>query len=179
VPDLTRSGASRVGESSAIVGEMFRRNPHVDRVIPGLSMGSAASARNAARLVRAGIDRVVDLREEGADVGHWPPQVLVSHIPLVDHGTPSVDELRYAGATVAGLVNQGRDVLVHCQAGVERTPTVVCAALLMMGWSLTEAYQRVAAARPEVAPTDGQLATLSALAAELSAHRRDPEETSR
>ena len=39
------------------------------------------------------------------------------------------------------------------------------------------AVQRVAAVRPEVAPTDGQLATLRALAAELS-ERRKPEEMS-
>ena len=131
-------------------------------------MGSAASSRHASRLARAGIDCVIDLREERADVGHWPPEVIVRHVPLVDHGTPTIDELRSAAATVSELVMQGHDVLVHCQAGVERTPTVVCAALVMMGWSLTEAYQRVAAVRPEVAPTDGQLATLNALAAELS-----------
>jgi hypothetical protein len=41
---------------------------------------------------------------------------------------------------------------------------VVCAALLMMGSSLTDAYQRVVEVRPEAAPTD---ATLRAFAAEL------------
>jgi protein-tyrosine phosphatase len=70
--------------------------------------------------------------------------------------------------TVSDLVKEGNDVLVHCQAGVERTPTVVCAALVMMGWSLTEAYQRVLEVRPEAAPTDGQLAVLRALSAELT-----------
>jgi len=152
---------------------MFRHHPDADRVIPGLWMGSAASARHAARLARAGIDCVVDLREEGANVGHWPQEVVVRHVPLVDHGTPTVDELQYAAATVSGLVNQGHDVLVHCHAGVERTPMVVCAALVIMGWSLTEAYRRVAEARPGIAPTDGQLAALSALASEVS-DRRDP-----
>jgi protein-tyrosine phosphatase len=153
---------------SAIVVEMFRRRLGTVRVIPGLSMGSAASARNGSRLAREGIDCIVDLRKEGLEVGHWPPKVPIRHIPLEDHGTPSVEELRDAAVTVSSLVNHGHEVLVHCQAGVERTPTVVCAALLTMGWSLGDAYQRVLQVRPEAAPTDGQVAALRALAAELS-----------
>ena len=147
---------------------MSRSPQGAARVIPGLSMGSAAAARHAARLTRDGIDCVVDLREEGADVGHWPPEVLVRHVPLVDHGTPSADELRDAAATVSSLVGQGHEVLVHCHAGVERTPMVVCAALVMMGWSLTDAYQRVLEVRPEAAPTDGQLGVLRVFAAEFA-----------
>jgi protein-tyrosine phosphatase len=86
----------------------------------------------------------------------------------VDHGTPSADELRDAAATVSSLVGQGHEVLVHCHAGVERTPMVVCAALVMMGWSLTDAYQRVLEVRPEAAPTDGQLGVLRVFAAEFA-----------
>ena len=148
---------------------MFRRRPDAVRVIPGLWMGSAPTGRDAVRLARDGIDCVVDLREEGAEVGHWPPEVLVRHVPLVDHGTPTVAELHDAAATVSALVQQGHEVLVHCHAGVERTPMVVCAALVMLGWSLTDAYQLVLEVRPEAAPTDGQLAVLRALSVELAA----------
>ena len=90
-------------------------------------------------------------------------------MPLVDHGAPGLDELRDAAATVSALVQQGHEVLVHCHAGIERTPMVVCAALVTMGWSLTDAYQRVLEVRPEAAPTDAQLAVLRALSAELAA----------
>jgi atypical dual specificity phosphatase len=177
LPVLTPPYISRRGGSSAIVVEMFRTRPDAVRVIPGLWIGSAAAARHASRLAREGIDCVVDLREEGADAGHWPAGVLVTHVPLVDHGAPTVEELRDTASTVYVLVCQGHEVLVHCHAGVERTPMVVCAALLLMGWSLTEAYQRVLEARPESAPTDGQLATLRALAGELSS-RQDSTSTS-
>jgi protein-tyrosine phosphatase len=80
-----------------------------------------------------------------------------------------LDQLRDLAAAVSSYVRQGREVLVHCHAGVERTPTAVCATLVTMGWSLTDAYQRVLEVRPESAPTDGQLATLRALANERSA----------
>jgi protein-tyrosine phosphatase len=99
--------------------------------------------------------------------------VFVRHLALVDHGTPTLDALREAATAVSDLVKQGHGVLVHCHAGVERTPMVVCAALMMMGWSLTDAYQRVLEVRSVSAPTDGQLTTLRALAAELAA-RHDP-----
>src|SRR6202162_6311263 len=104
---------------------MFGRRPDAVRVIPGLWMGSAASIRNGSRLARHGIDCVVDLREEGANVGEWAPHILITHIPRVDHGTPTSEELRDAAAKVSDLVKQGYEVLVHCHAGVERTPTVV------------------------------------------------------
>jgi hypothetical protein len=45
----------------------------------------------------------------------------------------------------------------------------VCATLVVMGWSLTEAYQRVLEVRPEAAPTDGQLTVLRALSAQFAA----------
>ena len=147
---------------------MFRRPPDAARVISGLWIGSAAAARHAARLARDGIDRVVDLREQGPEVSEWPPQILISHIPLEDHGTPTIEALQAAAGTVSDLVKQGHEVLVHCYAGIERTPMVVCAALVMMGWTLTEAYQRVVEVRPEAAPTDGQLAVLRTFAAEFA-----------
>jgi protein-tyrosine phosphatase len=111
------------------------------------------------------------LREEGPDVGEWPPQILMSHIPLADHGTPTIASLEAAATAVSDLVKEGHEVLVHCHAGVERTPTVVCAALVVMGWPLTDAYQRVLEVRPEAAPTDGQLAVLRAFAAARASDR--------
>ena len=48
---------------------------------------------------------------------------------------------------------------------------VTCAALLVMGWSLPDAYQRVLEVRSDSAPTDGQLATLRALADEIGITR--------
>ena len=150
---------------------MLRRRPDAVRVIPGLWMGSAPDNRQAARLARDGIDCVVDLREEGTKAGDWPPQVTVRHLALVDHGTPTLDRLREIATTVAGLVEQRHEVLVHCHAGIERTPMVTCAALLVMGWTLPDAYQRVLEVRPDSAPTDGQLATLRALADEIALTR--------
>jgi hypothetical protein len=51
---------------------------------------------------------------------------------------------------------------------------VACAALVVMGWSLSNAYQRVLEARPGSAPTDGQLETLRRLAEDLRKSQNAP-----
>ena len=145
---------------------VFRQRADADEIVPGLWVGSAPSSVQVAALVSAGIDAVVDLRAEDDAVRRaWPDYVAVQIAPLVDHGTPSVDALRAAANAVSELMGDGRTVLVHCHAGVERAPTVACAALILQGWSLEDAYRRVTERRSVAAPTDGQLASLRALLA--------------
>lgn len=133
-------------------------------MVPGLWLGSAPSTKHVHHLTKAGIDAVVDLRAEAdSNKSPWSPEVTVYSARLVDHGTPTVDELKEAASIVRDLMAGGRTVLVHCHAGLERAPTVACAALVLQGWSLEEAYRRVIDRRPSALPTDGQLAALRAL----------------
>jgi dual specificity phosphatase 3 len=134
-------------------------------VVPGLWVGAAPNHRQAQQLVRDGVDAVVDLRIERD--GHeevWPPGVELVRVGLQDHGPPTVDELRAAAQVVSDLMRRGREVLVHCHAGLERGPSVACAALVLQGWPLNEAFRRVTASRPHALPTEGQLAALRGLA---------------
>ena len=164
-PGFTLTSVVSTVLTRAVQG-VFRQRADADEIVPGLWVGSAPSAVHVAALVSAGIDAVVDLRAEDDSVRRqWPDFAAVHAIPLRDHGTPSLDELRAAATTVSDLVGEGRTVLVHCHAGVERAPTVACAALMVQGWSLEDAYRRVIEHRPAAAPTDGQLASLRALAA--------------
>jgi predicted protein tyrosine phosphatase len=134
-------------------------------VVPGLWVGSAPNHRQARQLVREGVDAVVDLRiERHGDEQIWPPAVEVVRVGLQDHGSPTVDELRAAAQAVSDLMRQGREVLVHCHAGLERGPSVACAALVLQGWPLIDAFRRVTTSRPHALPTEGQLAALRGLA---------------
>ena len=145
---------------------VFRQRADADEIVPGLWVGSAPSSVQVAALVSAGVDAVVDLRaEDDAARREWPDYVAVEIVPLVDHRTPSLDALRAAARSVSELMGAGRTVLVHCHAGVERAPTVACAALVLQGWSLEDAYRRVIERRSVAAPTDGQLASLRTLLA--------------
>lgn len=148
---------------------MFRRSVDAVEIVPGLWLGSAPSARQARDLHERGIEAVVDLRaERDGDAVVWPPEVEVRVAQLRDHGTPYARQLEGAAAVVADLMAQGRTVLVHCHAGIERAPTVACAALLLQGWTLDAAYQRVITSRPRALPTEGQLAALRELQANRS-----------
>lgn len=139
---------------------MIGKRPDAARVVPGLWIGSCPSRRQAHRLAADGINCAVDLRAEREAEWPWPDGVLLFAIPMIDHASPTVEELRTAAAAVADLVRQGNEVMVYCRAGLERSPTVVCAVLMLQGWSLTDAYRRVLACRPGTGPTEGQLATL-------------------
>lgn len=144
-----------------------RRRVDAVEIVPGLWVGSAPSAGQSATLVERGVDAVLDLRaEDDAKPLVWPDGVIVANAELRDHGTPTVAQLRGAAAMVKALVGNGRTVLVHCHAGVERAPMVACAVLVLQGWSLEDAYRRVSERRPQALPTDGQLAALRALAAQ-------------
>jgi len=46
----------------------------------------------------------------------------------------------------------GRAVLLHCDMGVNRSPTVALAFLLQKGYSLRSAYRRLQASRPQIDP---------------------------
>ncbi len=145
---------------------VFRQSIDAVEIVPGLWLGSTPTGRQARELAKRGIDAVVDLRAE-RDTAEviWPARVDVRYAPMQDHGSPSAQELEDAAATVAELLAQGRTVLVHCRAGLERAPTVACAALVVLGWGLDTAYQRVTERRQHSLPTDGQLAALRELQA--------------
>jgi len=97
--------------------------------------------------------------------------VSVCHLPLADHGSPSLARLREVAEKVVELIRQGHEVLVHCRAGQERAPTVACAVLVLQGWTLSDAFRRVAEVRPMALPTSGQLEALRQLADEVPGAR--------
>jgi protein-tyrosine phosphatase len=156
---------------TATAVDVMGRQPRVDavRVVPGLWLGAAPDRRQAQALTRDGIDAVVDLRTEVSETDEqWPPGVEVVRVGLEDHGSPTLEELRLAAQTTSDLMRRGREVLVHCHAGLERSPTVACATLILQGWPLNDAFRRVTEVRPRARPTDGQVAALRRLAAAIA-----------
>ena len=143
----------------------MRRRADADQVVPGLWVGGAPDHAAARQLARRGIDAVVDLRAEaGEEESPWPAGTALRRVALIDHGAPTVAELRDAAQAVVELMREGRQVLVHCHAGQQRAPAVATAALMLTGWTLPDAYAAVSRARPQSLPTDGQLDALRNLA---------------
>lgn len=137
--------------------------PDAAEVYPGLLIGSAPGTRQRRALVKSGVTIVVDMRDEARDEDcRWPPEVTLVRSPVVDRMAPEIGSLTALADWIAGNVSSGRNVFVHCHAGIGRSATVICAVLVSMGWSLTDAYNRLREVRPSVAPTDVQLQLLRA-----------------
>lgn len=113
------------------------------------------------------------------------PSESVSHcfVPLSDYGTtdllaPGTTHLAQCCAAIeaarelAGGSGGGGGILVHCSQGVNRSPTIVIAYLMMqLGWPLRKAFLHVQAARPQISPHELYFAQLQALELRLSRQR--------
>ncbi len=147
------------------------RHLRVDQVAPWLFIGPALPADQLSELRARGVTHVVDLRSEHSDdpgameaAGlHW------RRIPIPDRDAPSERQLSDLIAWLDAEAEAVEDaaLYLHCAAGIGRTPTVAIALLMHQDLSLTEAHAHVLRARPEVQPTDPQLAWLEALEVRL------------
>jgi protein-tyrosine phosphatase len=147
-----------------------RRLSDVSEVIPRLMVGSVPDATQCRELHRRGVRVVVDLRGEVPNEGHWPSDVVVRRIPVVDRRAPDATVLIELARWVTDAVRDGAVVLIHCHAGMGRSATLACAILMEVGYDLGDAYRIVQRARPVIALTEPQLEVLRHLE---RAHRKD------
>ena len=108
-----------------------------------------ADAGLAMAMVTAGAQRLIDLRGETKPPGLPVP---IDHFPLIDLEPDQDDLILAAGRRLAGLTAEGVHVGVYCQAGFSRTSAVAIAYLMVRGWTLEQANQKVRLARPQAMP---------------------------
>jgi protein-tyrosine phosphatase len=78
-----------------------------------------------------------------------PQEIVYCRFPLVDGADNPEWLLRAAVETVAGLLRSGTPTLVHCSAGISRSPAVGAAALaLAIGCSFAEGLLAVMQSGP-------------------------------
>lgn len=99
----------------------------IAEIIPNLFLGDSAVAGNKDELLRRGIKRVVnvsvDLPMPFDDIQYLRVPIHDSHVSIKQYFQETFDFID------AGLKN-GEGVLVHCYAGISRSPTIVCAYLM-------------------------------------------------
>jgi hypothetical protein len=101
-------------------------------IIPGkLWLGNAADGRDPARLWEAGIVAVISLAvEEPSPV--LPRTMTYCHFPILDGEQECDGVLAVAIQTLVSLLRNQVPVLVHCGAGMSRSPAVMAAALAIV-----------------------------------------------
>jgi len=69
------------------------------------------------------IQAVLDLR--GRAKTTFPPSIQFKHVPLKDKGRPTPEQVEECFAFIGEAVKQEKRILVHCVAGINRSPAIV------------------------------------------------------
>lgn len=131
----------------------------MDEIVPNLYLGDEDDAKKAP----GDIVRICVL-ENCTPRDRWHPNTI--HIPILvpDIEEPfgvvwykaSVPQLAFVAKTIDFLLRDGQRVLVHCWAGVERSPLAVAFYLhLAKRLSMAKAYKMVEEKRPMTQRRDG------------------------
>jgi len=98
------------------------------------------------------IEYILNLRKErprGTPIEH-----RLLHCPLDDYGSTNLCEIwRLCFDFIDEAKEGGKKVLVHCDGGVNRAPTIVAGYLVSREkWTLKEAFEHLKQIRPQIAP---------------------------
>uniref|UniRef100_A0AAQ4R0T1 Dual specificity phosphatase 19 n=1 Tax=Gasterosteus aculeatus aculeatus TaxID=481459 RepID=A0AAQ4R0T1_GASAC len=116
---------------------------------------SQDAAHDADTLQRHKVSHVLNVAYGVANL--FPDQYVYKALPILD--LPDTDITAYLGEC-SSFVDRAREkggvVLVHCNAGVSRSTSIVIGYLMMReGLTFDEAYGQAKAARPSIRPNPG------------------------
>lgn len=104
-------------------------------------------------LLNAGIDTFIDLTTEKEMAGDsyrailelMPAhhKVLYHNLPITDHGLPTVEEMQAILSMINDCLVGGRNIYLHCYAGIGRTGTAVGCFLVEQGYAGAKALEQI------------------------------------
>lgn len=143
-------------------------------IAPGLAVGACFPLEAAGRLAAEHrISRVIDVRVEACDDAavlrvHG---IELLHLPTHDTRAVSQPALRRGATFVSDGLDEGKNVLVHCQYGIGRSALVALCALVHRGAPPVAALEAAKRARPVISPSPEQLHAFVAFSAAVRAER--------
>nr|XP_018911383.1 PREDICTED: dual specificity protein phosphatase 10-like isoform X2 [Bemisia tabaci] len=140
------------------------------RVLPHLYLGNQRDAENLDVLRNLGISRVLNVTSELPGY-HEERGILYKHLPAADSSHQNLKQyFEEAFHFIEEARQSGGSVLVHCQAGISRSPTIAIAYMMKhRRLSLIEAYKEVKNARTIISPNFNFMGQLFELEQSLKA----------
>jgi hypothetical protein len=131
----------------------------MDEILPFLYVGTQAAAEDLPYLSQYGVSYILNVSESSSG---YPPQFEVLHIPLSDFGDSNLaDVFGECFAFIDNAYHCRAKILVHCQVGVNRSPSVVMAYLMQhVPCDLLTSCRTVKQRRPGVFPVEPYLQQL-------------------
>jgi protein tyrosine phosphatase len=110
----------------------------------GVYIGSLSTATNSAWIQDNEIDIIFNL--SGYVYKSIAPQIIINmedEYVNIDAITPYMEKFLKAAKAVKKCRRDGKKILVHCAAGINRSATVICFYLMMCGHSYNEAVDLI------------------------------------
>ncbi|KAI0738587.1 protein-tyrosine phosphatase-like protein [Daedaleopsis nitida] len=145
------------------------------RIFPRLWLSSRSTAVDATQLAALNVTHIVSVIERQPKIPRMHNNPTTVHYALQD--SEDADILRHLGSATAfiraALSDPSNVVLVHCERGISRSPTIVCAYLIAtLGYAPQTALEYVVARRQIVSPIRAFLRQLASYAARLCPGRQ-------
>ncbi|KAH7109958.1 protein-tyrosine phosphatase-like protein [Dactylonectria macrodidyma] len=143
-----------------------QRNAAVLIFPPFLYLGPCSAASSSSFLTSNGIIAVISI---GSTPSEKVDGVTYHRISMADSPSSSISEaIKTTNTIIDSVAEADGKVLVHCSAGISRSPTLIAAYLMSrQDMSLKEALGAIVSARPAVCPNPGFIRQLRDLDTEL------------